>query len=189
MSKWQLDILHKVHWTHGSGKHLQSERQVSMTLSRAGKTHCSCKKLHCWHQKKEKKLIFTVGQAFLSLRHSRFVCNSNAHGTLGRKEVQTNAEREFYVEFFLSCLKYKFYFITSKTEFFMCHYVFKGVHVLSCCGFLGGTSSKESACQCRRRKRQRFSSWVGEDPLEEEMATIPVFLPGESHGQRSLSGL
>ena len=25
-----------------------------------------------------------------------------------------------------------------------------------------------------------------EDPLEEEMATHPVFLPGESHGQRSL---
>ena len=27
-------------------------------------------------------------------------------------------------------------------------------------------------------------SW--EDPLEKEMATTPVFLPGESHGQRSL---
>ena len=27
-----------------------------------------------------------------------------------------------------------------------------------------------------------------EDPLEEEMATTPVFLPGESHGQRSLVG-
>ena len=25
-----------------------------------------------------------------------------------------------------------------------------------------------------------------EDPLEEEMATPPVFLPGEPHGQRSL---
>ena len=24
------------------------------------------------------------------------------------------------------------------------------------------------------------------DPLEEEMATTPVFLPGKSHGQRSL---
>ena len=27
-----------------------------------------------------------------------------------------------------------------------------------------------------------------EDPLEEGMATHPVFLPGESHGQRSLVG-
>ena len=25
-----------------------------------------------------------------------------------------------------------------------------------------------------------------EDPLEKEMATTPVFLPGKSHGQRSL---
>ena len=33
-------------------------------------------------------------------------------------------------------------------------------------------------------------TWVGslgwEDPLEEGMATTPVFLAGESHGQRSL---
>ena len=35
-------------------------------------------------------------------------------------------------------------------------------------------------------------TWVpslgGEDPLKKEMATIPVFLPGKSHGQRSLEG-
>ena len=33
-------------------------------------------------------------------------------------------------------------------------------------------------------------SWIPglEDPLEEGMATPPVFLPGESHGQRSLVG-
>ena len=27
-----------------------------------------------------------------------------------------------------------------------------------------------------------------EDPLEKEMATPPVLLPGESHGERSLAG-
>ena len=27
-----------------------------------------------------------------------------------------------------------------------------------------------------------------EDPLEESMATTPLFLPGESHGQMSLAG-
>ena len=27
-----------------------------------------------------------------------------------------------------------------------------------------------------------------EDPLEEEMATTPIFLPGKSHGQRNLAG-
>ena len=34
----------------------------------------------------------------------------------------------------------------------------------------------------------RVPSLGREDPLEEEMATTPVFLPGESHGQRSLGG-
>ena len=32
----------------------------------------------------------------------------------------------------------------------------------------------------------RYLGW--EDPLEEHMATHPVFLPGESHGERSLVG-
>ena len=35
-------------------------------------------------------------------------------------------------------------------------------------------------------------TWVrslgGEDPLKKEMAAHPVFLPGESHGQKSLEG-
>ena len=33
----------------------------------------------------------------------------------------------------------------------------------------------------------RVQSLSWDDPLEDEMAT-PVFLPGESHGQRSLAG-
>jgi len=38
-------------------------------------------------------------------------------------------------------------------------------------------------------QEMQFRSMGGEDPLEEEMAThSPVFLPGESHGQRSLVG-
>ena len=31
-------------------------------------------------------------------------------------------------------------------------------------GFLGGTRSKEPACQCRRYKRCRFNLWVGKIP-------------------------
>ena len=57
--------------------------------------------------------------------------------------------------------------------------------------FPGGTNGKEPACQCRRRKRQGFNPGGQEDPLEEGMATqqpTSVFLPGESHGQRSLAG-
>ena len=48
-------------------------------------------------------------------------------------------------------------------------------------------SGKEHACQCRRHKRRRFDSSVGRFP-EEGMATHSIFLPGESHGQRSLAG-
>ena len=44
---------------------------------------------------------------------------------------------------------------------------------------------KESACQCRRC---RFDSWVGEIPWRRKWQPIPVFLPGESHGQRILEG-
>ena len=55
-------------------------------------------------------------------------------------------------------------------------------------GFPGGTSSKETACQCRRCKRHRFNPWVGKIPWRRAQHPTPVFLPGESHGQRSLAG-
>ena len=47
-------------------------------------------------------------------------------------------------------------------------------------GFPAGALGKEPACQCRRYKRRRFNRWIGKIPLEEGMATTPVFLPGES---------
>ena len=49
------------------------------------------------------------------------------------------------------------------------------------------TSGKDLAYQCRRHENG-IQSLGWEDPLEEEMATTPVFLPGEPHGQRSLAG-
>ena len=49
---------------------------------------------------------------------------------------------------------------------------------------LGGASSKEPACQCRRHKRCWFCPWVGRI----QWHPTPVFLPGESHGRRSLVG-
>ena len=36
--------------------------------------------------------------------------------------------------------------------------------------------------------RDRFHSWVREIPWRRAQQPIPVFLPGESHGQRSLAG-
>ena len=49
-------------------------------------------------------------------------------------------------------------------------------------------SSKEHACQCRDLKRLRFDPWVGKIPWRRAWRPTPVFLPGESHGQRSLVG-
>ena len=34
----------------------------------------------------------------------------------------------------------------------------------------------------------RFDRWVGKIPWKRERQPVPVFLPGESHGQRSLAG-
>ena len=55
-------------------------------------------------------------------------------------------------------------------------------------GFPGSTSGKEHAHQCRRRKRRGFSSWVRKIPWRRAWKATPVFLPGESHGQRRLAG-
>ena len=52
----------------------------------------------------------------------------------------------------------------------------------------GGASGKEPACQCTRHKRCRFDPWVGKIPWRRAWQTTPVFLPGESHRQRSLLG-
>jgi len=42
---------------------------------------------------------------------------------------------------------------------------------------------KESSCSCQRRE---FDPWIGKIPLGREWQPTPVFLPGKSHGQRSL---
>ena len=52
----------------------------------------------------------------------------------------------------------------------------------------GGTNGKEPACQCRRHKRHRFDPWVGKILWRRKWQPTPVFLSGESHGQRSLVG-
>ena len=49
-------------------------------------------------------------------------------------------------------------------------------------------SCKESACQCRRHKGFGFNPWVEKIPWSSKWHPTPVFLPGKSHGQRSLVG-
>ena len=55
-------------------------------------------------------------------------------------------------------------------------------------GFPGSASGKEPTCQCRRHKRCGFNAWVGKIPWRREWQHTTVFLPRESHGQRSLVG-
>ena len=55
-------------------------------------------------------------------------------------------------------------------------------------GFPGGPSGEESTCQCRRHNRCEFDLSVRKIPWRREWQPTPVFLPGESHGQRSLAG-
>ena len=50
-------------------------------------------------------------------------------------------------------------------------------------GLPWGLSGKESACQCRRCE---FDPWIGKIPWRRKWQPTPVFLPGKSHGQRSL---
>ena len=49
----------------------------------------------------------------------------------------------------------------------------------------GLLSGKESIYQCRRHE---FNPWVRKIPSRRKGQPTPVFLPGESHGQRSLVG-
>ena len=54
--------------------------------------------------------------------------------------------------------------------------------------FSSGTSGKEPTCQSRKHKRHRFDSWVRKILWRRAWEPTPVFLPGKSHGQRSLVG-
>ena len=49
-------------------------------------------------------------------------------------------------------------------------------------GFPGSSDSKESACNAGD---PRLDPWVEKIPWRREWQLTPVFLPGESHGQRS----
>ena len=47
-------------------------------------------------------------------------------------------------------------------------------------------SGKEPACRCRRHRRCGFDPWIGKIPYWRKWQPAPVYLPGKSHGQRSL---
>ena len=51
--------------------------------------------------------------------------------------------------------------------------------------FSGGSDGKEPTCQYRR---PGFDPWIRKIPWRRKWQPTPVFLPGESHGQRKLVG-
>ena len=57
--------------------------------------------------------------------------------------------------------------------------------VVSIIGLPRWFSGQGSASPCRRN---RFDPWVREIPWRRQWQPTPVFLPGKSHGQRSLEG-
>ena len=61
-------------------------------------------------------------------------------------------------------------------------------HLAQSIGLPRWFSGKESTCRCRRHRRCKFDSWIGKIPCRREWQPTPVFLPGKSHGQRSLAG-
>ena len=55
-----------------------------------------------------------------------------------------------------------------------------------CLGFPSGSVVKKICLQCKRHRRHGHDPWVGKIPWKRAWQPTPVFLPRESHGQRSL---
>ena len=62
------------------------------------------------------------------------------------------------------------------------------VDIFSTGGFPGGSVDKESSCKAGDSGRCEFNPWVGKIAWRRTQQPTPVFLPRESHGQRSLVG-
>ena len=55
-------------------------------------------------------------------------------------------------------------------------------------GFPGGSVVKNPSAMQDMWQELRFDPWVRKIPWKRKWQPTPVFLPGESHGQRSLAG-
>ena len=72
----------------------------------------------------------------------------------------------------------------------LCSDVNPAWHLHRCLFFflLNYFSSLPSYRQCKRCKKHEFNLWVRKIPWRRKWQPTPVFLPGKSHGQRSLVG-
>ena len=55
-------------------------------------------------------------------------------------------------------------------------------------GFPGYNCGKEPTCPSMRHKSLRLDPWVAKMPRRRAWQPSPLFMPGESHGQRILGG-
>ena len=90
--------------------------------------------------------------------------------------------------FFLTSnlILFLFYFLTLQYCIgFAIYQLYTEVYTLAL-NFPDASSSKESACQCRKHRRHRFDPWAMKILWRRKWQPVSVFLPGKSHGQRSL---
>ena len=109
--------------------------------------------------------------------------NLGGYSSWGCKESDLT-EHTLHLQYFY--FKCNFIMLPLKSLNFFLFMERSGIYIKWYEGFPGGASSKEPACQCRRHKRCKFDPWVVKIPWRRAWQSIPVFLPGESHGERSL---
>ena len=91
----------------------------------------------------------------------------------------------FYILFHYGFTGYWIFMLYSRTLLFI-HSIYNGLPLLiPNWASLVAQTVKKICLQCRR---PRFDPWVGKVPWRRAWQPTPVFLPGESHGQRSLVG-
>ena len=83
------------------------------------------------------------------------------------------------------CLLFSFLFIvvTNKTTINFCAQAFVQMNA-----FFWASLVVHLVKICLQCRRHRFDPWVGKIPWGRKQQPTPVFLPGESHGQKSLAG-
>ena len=117
-------------------------------------------------------------------------CSRGAH-SLGRKPISTNTTI-IYTPHKSLCRMY----LEKVGREYRGSVLLIGLHrpgavcwiMVICQGFSKWRGGKDPGCQCRRCKRHGFNPWAGNIPWRREWQPTPVFLAGESHGQRSLVG-
>ena len=122
----------------------------------------------------------------LTIPHTYFCWGHSLHSFHGFSSVQSLSPVWLFATPWIAARQASL----SITNSYMDIWIYIQIRVYSICmcmymyGIPRWCSGKESACQCRRCMRCGFDPWV----WKRIWYLPPVFLPGKSHGQRSLAG-